>query len=87
MQVVLDALAPVERAAFVLHDVFSGIGSTRSARSWGAQVPPYVSWRAVHGVRCRERQSRPRRRPPVPKAAGSSKRFSPQPAAGISRTC
>ena len=86
MQVVLDTLAPAERVAFVLHDVF-GYPSTRSAPSWVARVPPYASWRAGHGARCRACRSRSRRRPRAPRAAASSTRSSPQPAAGISRPC
>ena len=47
----------------------SVIRSTRSARSWGARVPPYASWRAGRGARCRACRSRPRRRRRAPRAS------------------
>jgi len=35
------------------YTMFSVIRSTRSARSWGAQVPPCANWRAVRGAKCK----------------------------------
>ena len=82
MEVVFDALAPAERAAFVLHDVF-GYPFEEIAAIWGARSPLCVSWRAGPGERCRAHRSRPGRSPSGPRAAASSTRSSPHPEEGI----
>ncbi len=86
MQVVLDALAPAERAAFVLHDVFGYPFDEISAvmgRS-GTAVRQLASRarRKVQGVPEPAASQAVARREP----AGSSTRSSLQPAVGISAT-
>ena len=87
MQVVLDALAPAERAAFVLHDVF------------GYPFDEISAVMGRSGTAVRQLASRARRKvqgvpepaasqaASVPRATGSSTRFSPPPAAGILPPC
>jgi hypothetical protein len=50
LALVLETLTPVERPAFVLHDVF-GFRSRRSAKSSAVRPRPCISSRAVLGVR------------------------------------
>ena len=56
MLVVLDALTPAERVAFVLHDVFAVPFDEH--RSWAGRQPRHASLRAGHGAGCRARPSR-----------------------------
>jgi RNA polymerase sigma factor (sigma-70 family) len=56
--VVLEALAPAERVAFELHDMFD-MPSTRSGPSWAVPRPPHASWPAAPAAACRGR-------PPLP---------------------
>ncbi len=87
MQVVLDTLAPAERAAFVLHDVFGYPFDEISAvmgRS-GTAVRQLAS-RARRKLRG-EPEPAALHRKRGPRATESSTRSLPQPAAGISRPC
>ena len=77
--VVLETLAPLERLAFVLHDMFA---ATRSPRSSRAPPPPRDSSQAARGAGYRGL-----RRCPIPISPASARwstRSSPPPAAATS---
>lgn len=69
--VVLETLAPAERLAFVLHDMFA-VPFDEIAPSWGAPRPPPGSSRAGHAAGCRGR-----RRFQMPVAGVSAKLSTP----------
>ena len=80
--VVLETLAPAERLAFVLHDMFA-CPSTRSRPSWGAPRPRPGSLRAAPAAGCRER---PRLRTPISPGSGRWSTPSWPPRAAVTST-
>ena len=71
--VVLDALTPAERLAFVLHDVF-GVPFADIASALDRSEPPRSSWPAAPGATCEDPRSRILT---SPGSERSSMRFSP----------
>jgi RNA polymerase sigma-70 factor (ECF subfamily) len=59
--VVLEALTPAERVAYVLHDIFD-LPSTKSGRSSDEARLPHANWQVVRDVACRARKCLNRRR-------------------------
>src|SRR5674476_1387507 len=80
--VVLDRLAPAERLAFVLHDIFA-VPFDQIGRSWGAARRRHASLRAAPATGSRHRATLPT--PNAPSNARSCARSSQPRATVISR--